>query len=222
MTARFFGLDLQHTYIETNSVRYIYQPLEDLFVVVITNKTSNILEDLETLRLLGTVPLRLAKLVKEECSTCDEATVEATKFELVFAFDEVVSLGYKEPVTLSSIQTYLAMDSHTERMHDLDVAEQGCLLLTSRTGCKRRNGKTTGRNEETYGYIRGANEEPGWPIRFRWRPVARPCKPAISTIRRTPTSCCPSLRYGPAIHCKPVQMRPRVCRWPKRLAHKPR
>lgn len=49
-----------HTFIETESVRYVYHPLEHLFLLLITNKTSNILEDLETLRLL-------AKTVQDCC-----------------------------------------------------------------------------------------------------------------------------------------------------------
>lgn len=47
------GTGKQHTYIETENVRYVYQPIESLFLLVVTNKQSNILEDLETLRLLS-------------------------------------------------------------------------------------------------------------------------------------------------------------------------
>jgi hypothetical protein len=53
------GIDTQHTFIETEHIRYIYQPMENLYILLITNKTSNIMEDLETLRIL-------AKLVNKQ------------------------------------------------------------------------------------------------------------------------------------------------------------
>jgi len=99
----------QHTYVETDQVRYVYHPLDKLYVLMITNKASNILQDLQTLRLL-------AKLVPEVCGSQEEEQVVENAFDLIFAFDEAVSVGYSENVDLNQIRTYTEMDSHEEKL----------------------------------------------------------------------------------------------------------
>ena len=103
----------QHTFIETEAVRYLFQPLEGVYLVIITNKASNIVEDLETLRLL-------AKIVPEYCGgIVTEDQVLENVFELIFAFDEVISLGYRESISLQQVRVNLEMDSHEEKLHDM-------------------------------------------------------------------------------------------------------
>ncbi|KAK5969001.1 Coatomer subunit delta, partial [Trichostrongylus colubriformis] len=99
----------QHTFIETDSVRYVYHPLDNLYMLLITTKTSNILEDLETLRLFS-------RVIPEYCRSNDEKEILAHDFDLIFAFDEVVTLGYRESVNLAQIRTFTEMDSHEERV----------------------------------------------------------------------------------------------------------
>ncbi|XP_057470292.1 coatomer subunit delta-like [Actinidia eriantha] len=106
------GTGKQHTYVETENVRYVYQPIEGLYLLLVTNKQSNILEDLETLRLLS-------KLVPEYSVSLDEEGICKTAFELIFAFDEVISLGHKENVTVAQVKQYCEMESHEERLHKL-------------------------------------------------------------------------------------------------------
>ncbi|XP_006654249.1 coatomer subunit delta-1-like [Oryza brachyantha] len=106
------GTGKQHTYVETENVRYVYQPIEGLYLLLITNKQSNILEDLDTLRLLS-------KLVPEYSPSLDEEGVCKTAFELIFAFDEAISLGHKENVTVQQVKQYCEMESHEEKAHKL-------------------------------------------------------------------------------------------------------
>jgi hypothetical protein len=100
----------QHTFVETDSVRYVYQPLERLYMLLITTRASNILEDLETLRLF-------AKVIPEYCRSLEENEIAENAFSLIFAFDEIVALGYRESVNLTQIRTFVEMDSHEERVY---------------------------------------------------------------------------------------------------------
>ncbi|CAN0298423.1 unnamed protein product, partial [Ectocarpus fasciculatus] len=90
----------QHTFIETETVRYVYQPIENLFLLLVTNKASNIVEDLETLRMLSK-----GELVPDVAGGVTEDKVMNKSFDLVFAFDEVITTGgHKENITLQQVR----------------------------------------------------------------------------------------------------------------------
>lgn len=92
---------------------YVYHPLDKLYIVLITNKHSNIMEDLETLRLLS-------KLVPDICGGTSYDAVQAHVFDVLFACDEVItSGGYKEDITLRQVRTNMEMNSHDERLAQL-------------------------------------------------------------------------------------------------------
>ncbi|KXS20873.1 clathrin adaptor, mu subunit [Gonapodya prolifera JEL478] len=106
---KLIGSGDQHTFVETDTVRYVYQPLEELFCVLVTNKSSNILQDIDTLHLV-------ARTLSETCRTIEDKEIVSKAFELLSVFDEIVSLGYRENVTLAQIRTIGEMESHEEKV----------------------------------------------------------------------------------------------------------
>lgn len=66
----------------------------------------------------------------------EEKDVLEHSFELIFAFDEVVALGYRESVNLAQIRTFTEMDSHEERVfYQIKkvcsrISKQLCMLLS--------------------------------------------------------------------------------------------
>lgn len=51
----------------------------------------------------------------------DEDTVQRYAFDLLMAFDEVITFGHKETVTLQQVRAYTEMDSHEEKLHKMII-----------------------------------------------------------------------------------------------------
>lgn len=102
----------QHTSVETSEVRYVYQPLEDLYILLLTNKASNILQDIDTLHLF-------ARTVSDMCRSAEEREILKNAFDLLGAFDEIVSLGYREQINLMQVKSILEMESHEEKIQEI-------------------------------------------------------------------------------------------------------
>ncbi|KAL4435366.1 hypothetical protein ABPG74_022849 [Tetrahymena malaccensis] len=103
--------DQQHTFVETEYVRYVYLPLDNMYLVLLTKKNSNIIEDQETIRLLH-------KIVQDLCpSGVSEQNVLKRDFDILLCFDDVISFGLRESVSLSQVQSALEMESADEKFH---------------------------------------------------------------------------------------------------------
>ncbi|KAI4152711.1 MAG: hypothetical protein L6R39_001748 [Caloplaca ligustica] len=102
----------QHTTVEQDNVRYVYQPLDELYMVLITNRQSNILQDIDSLHLF-------VQVVSSICKSLDEREILRNAYELLSAFDELVTLGYRENLSLAQIKTFLEMESHEERIQEI-------------------------------------------------------------------------------------------------------
>ena len=91
--------------------------------MLITNKGSNILEDLDTLRLLS-------KTVPEYVHPVDEEGVSAGAFELIFAFDEVISMGHRESITVAQVRYSSCKEVDASSLHKafmpLSLASLSC------------------------------------------------------------------------------------------------
>ena len=51
----------------------------------------------------------------------EEADILENAFQIIFAFDEIVALGYRESVNLAQIRTFVEMDSHEEKVYQVST-----------------------------------------------------------------------------------------------------
>ncbi|KAM0755072.1 hypothetical protein T439DRAFT_309935 [Meredithblackwellia eburnea MCA 4105] len=107
----------EHTVLEASGVRFVYTPLEDLYVLLITNTQSNILLDLSTLALVTRILTELASGGRG--GAVNEQDVLRVSFEILSAWDEVVSLGWRENVNLQQVRSVLEMESHEEKIQEI-------------------------------------------------------------------------------------------------------
>ncbi|SCV73001.1 BQ2448_6926 [Microbotryum intermedium] len=107
----------EHTVLEASGVRFVYTPLEDLYVLLITNTQSNILLDLSTLSLVTRIATELGSGGRG--GAIGEMDVMRVSFEILSAWDEVISLGWRENVSLQQVRSILEMESHEEKIQEI-------------------------------------------------------------------------------------------------------
>ena len=96
-----------------------------MYLVLITNRGSNIIEDLDTLRLVSKVVAEQHAASGGAAGGLTEESVTGRAFEIIFALDEVITAGgYREDVTLSQIRVNLEMESHEEKLHQMIKASK--------------------------------------------------------------------------------------------------
>ena len=68
----------------------------------------------------------------EYCRTFEETEIRENAFNLIFAFDEIVALGYRENVNLAQIRTFVEMDSHEEKVYQAvrQVSQIKCVAFS--------------------------------------------------------------------------------------------
>lgn len=89
----------------------MYQPIENLVVLVVTTKNSNIVEDLETLHTLAkSTPFSYVSLivVPEYAGSIQEEAVVDHAFDIIFALDELITYGgMNEDIPLQQVRVNL-------------------------------------------------------------------------------------------------------------------
>ena len=105
------------THFESDKVRYIFIPIESLYLILITTKNSNIIEDTEILKLVY-------RLIQDLCGSITSESIVKNAYEIMLGIDDIVSLGYRNSVTLGQIKQYLQMESIEEQEYKRKKREQ--------------------------------------------------------------------------------------------------
>lgn len=110
----------QHTFVESDQVRYLFKILESFgYLVIVTSKNSNVLQDTDLLNACSAQLSELCPTVvhdsQQSVSAGNAVSVYVKKkFEILFAFDELVHQGNKQTLTNSQLSRILSMESHDE------------------------------------------------------------------------------------------------------------
>lgn len=101
-----------HTFVEDRHVRYVYKPFDEFYIILITNRQSNIIQDLATLNLFS-------QTINSFVTNFDEYEIYDNAFEILSSFDEIICMGYKENLNSTQVSTFLSMESHTEKIQEI-------------------------------------------------------------------------------------------------------
>jgi len=105
------NIDKDSTVIEGNKNRFLYMKSNDLYIVLVTTKDSNILEDIETLKLSQ-------RLISDICSSSGQITTGSVLdnfYDIALGLDDLISQGIYDGSSIPYIMQCLEMDSAEEK-----------------------------------------------------------------------------------------------------------
>ena len=106
------SINQQHSYIETEEALFVFQPLNQLLLVLISTKASNVLQHLDCLHLIG-------RYISNLCDSLEEQGILSNCSEIILALDEIVISGNYDNVTLPQVNSNILMQSHEEELQEL-------------------------------------------------------------------------------------------------------
>lgn len=112
----------QHSYVETEEALFVFQPLNQLYLVLIATKSSNVFQCIECLQLTG-------RLIASLCDSLEDDEIITKGADIIFAFDEIAASGNFDSTTLPQINSNLLMQSKEEELQELIEKVLRFLLL---------------------------------------------------------------------------------------------
>ncbi|MCQ2819102.1 MAG: hypothetical protein MJ252_17710 [archaeon] len=96
------------THFESDKVRYIFIPVDSFYLILISSKNSNIIEDTEIIK-------SVYRLLQDICGSVDYDSIISNAFEISLGIDDLVCLGYRNGVNITQVKQYLQMESLEEK-----------------------------------------------------------------------------------------------------------
>ncbi|KAH7826232.1 Coatomer subunit delta (CopD) [Monocercomonoides exilis] len=100
---------VEHTMINFEGTRFIYQPVDNVILFLASNKSSNIIEDQDSLNALTKIVTTLIG-----AGSVDEKNVAEKMFDIIFAWDEAITNGLNNHLLMEEISVYCKMHSQDE------------------------------------------------------------------------------------------------------------
>ena len=110
---KLINAEQQHTFVEHNMFRLIYMPFSAMYLIGISEKSSNIIEDIEILRQLHSINLQILSDGQDEKNVCENA------IDIILAIDDIITNGNRNSISQNLVLSALSMESNNEKMHNL-------------------------------------------------------------------------------------------------------
>ena len=106
------------THFESDKVRFIFIPIDSYFLILITSRNSNIIEDTEILKLIY-------RFIQDLCNgQINYDSIIENSYEIMLGIDDIACLGYRNGINIIQIKQYLQMESLEEKEFKRKKLEQ--------------------------------------------------------------------------------------------------